>query len=111
MRNMPPDGDQHRTSERADASPLPHARTIELKGHIVDSHILSQVMDVVMDRDAEFYVEQMRIGRHKFDPSYARIAIHAATPKALDELLEFVGKLGAQMLEEGDARTAPYASS
>ncbi|MDP9373241.1 MAG: TIGR00300 family protein [Chloroflexota bacterium] len=107
MRKRQPDGDQHRASERAGTSPLPHARTIELKGHIVDSHILSQVMDVVMDRDAEFYVGQMRIGRNKFDPSYARIAIHAATPGALDELMEAVGKLGAQMLEEGDARTAP----
>ncbi len=28
----------------------PYARTVELHGHIIDSHILSQVMDLVMDR-------------------------------------------------------------
>ncbi len=93
----------------APSTRLPHARTIELRGHIIDSHILSQVMDIVMDYSAEFYIEEIHVGRHKFDPSYARIALHAATPEALDELMEAVGKLGAQQLEgtEGDARTAP----
>ncbi|MDQ3856743.1 MAG: TIGR00300 family protein [Chloroflexota bacterium] len=88
---------------------LPYARTIELRGHIIDSHILSQVMDVVMDYRAEFYIEQFDVGKHKFDRSYARLALHAATPEALDELMEAVGKLGAQLLdgEEGDVRTAP----
>src|SRR3954447_1480292 len=88
---------------------LPHARTIELRGHIIDSHILSQVMDLVMDHNAEFYIEQFEVGRNKFDPSYCRLALHAATPEALDDLLESVNRLGAQGLEaeETDARSAP----
>jgi lysine-ketoglutarate reductase/saccharopine dehydrogenase-like protein (TIGR00300 family) len=88
---------------------LPHARTIELRGHIIDSHILSQVMDLVMDRNAEFYIEQFDVGRNKFDPSYCRIALHAATPAALDDLLESVNRLGAQGLEaeETDACSVP----
>ena len=88
---------------------LPHARTVELRGHIIDSHILSQVMDLVMDHNAEFYIEQFEVGKHKFDPSYCRIALHAATTEALDDLLETVNKLGAQGLEadEIDARGAP----
>jgi lysine-ketoglutarate reductase/saccharopine dehydrogenase-like protein (TIGR00300 family) len=91
------------------AQRLPHARTIELRGHIIDSHILSQVMDLVMDLNAEFYIEQFDVGRNKFDPSYCRIALHAATPAALDDLLESVNRLGAQGLEaeETDARSAP----
>jgi lysine-ketoglutarate reductase/saccharopine dehydrogenase-like protein (TIGR00300 family) len=96
--------------EAGDGQPrLPYARTIELRGHIIDSHILSQVMDLVMDHNAEFYIEQFEVGRHKFDPSYARLALHAATTAALDDLLEAVNKLGAQGLErdEADARTAP----
>lgn len=96
--------DNGETAER-----LPHARTIELRGHIIDSHILSQVMDLVMDHNAEFYIEQFEVGRHKFDPSYCRLALHAATPEALDDLLESVNRLGAQGLEaeETDARSAP----
>src|SRR5919112_6683188 len=86
---------------------LPHARTIELRGHIIDSHILSQVMDLVMDREAEFYIEQFDIGRHKYDPSYARIALHADTAEALDELVGAVLSFGGQVVEseERDART------
>lgn len=91
------------------AGRLPHARTIELRGHIIDSHVLSQVMDLVMDYNAEFYIEQFDVGRHKYDPSYARLSLHAATPEALDDLVEAVGRLGAQLLEseERDARTVP----
>src|SRR3954453_23477412 len=91
------------------AARLPHARTIELRGHIIDSHILSQVMDLVMDHNAEFYIEQFEVGRNKFDPSYCRLALHAATPEALDDLLESVNRLGAQGLEaeETDARSTP----
>ncbi|HEX5505528.1 MAG TPA: hypothetical protein VFW96_23115, partial [Thermomicrobiales bacterium] len=103
-------GDAIERREAADgAAPLPHARTIELRGHIIDSHVLSQVMDLVMDHNAEFYVEQFDVGRHKFDPSYARIALHAATPAALDALVEAVGRLGAQLVagDERDARTMP----
>lgn len=98
-----------RTAAGEGAPRLPHARTVELRGHIIDSHILSQVMDLVMDRNAEFYIEQFDVGRNKFDPSYCRIAIHAATPDALDEMLEAVNRLGAQGLEaeETDARSAP----
>lgn len=105
-------GDQRRerTGNGGNSAPrLPHARTIELRGHIIDSHILSQVMDLVMDRNAEFYIEQFDVGRNKFDPSYCRIALHAATPAALDDLMESVNRLGAQGLEaeETDARSAP----
>ncbi|MEJ7654958.1 MAG: TIGR00300 family protein [Chloroflexia bacterium] len=88
---------------------LPFARTIELRGHIIDSHLLGQVMDVVMDSSAEFYIEKFDVGRHRDDPSYARLALHAATPNALEDLVVAVGRLGAQLLEgeETDARTAP----
>src|SRR5919112_6132457 len=96
-------------TEAGPTTRLPYARTIELRGHIIDSHILSQVMDLVMDHNAEFYIEQFEVGRNKFDPSYCRLALHAATPEALDDLLESVNRLGAQGLEaeETDARSAP----
>lgn len=88
---------------------LPCEQTIELRGHIIDSHVLSQVMDLVMDYNAEFYIEEFNVGRNKFDPSYARLALCAATPAALDDLVEAVGRLGAQQPEhqERDAVTVP----
>ncbi|MBA2363971.1 MAG: TIGR00300 family protein [Chloroflexia bacterium] len=102
---------KHGASEPAGVATarLPHARTIELRGHIIDSHILAQVMDLVMDYNAEFYIERFDVGRNKFDPSYVRLALHAATLEARDELMEAVGKLGAQLVdaEEVDVRAVP----
>lgn len=100
-------------SEPSGRERLPYAQTIELRGHIIDSHVLSQVMDLVMDYNAEFYIDEFDVGRNKFDPSYARLALCAATPEALDDLVEAVGRLGAQQPEsqERDAVTAPAPAS
>ncbi len=106
IREATGDQDEHHGD---DAPRLPHARTVVLRGHIIDSHILSQVMDLVMDYNAEFYIEQFEVGKNKFDPSYCRLALHAATPEALGDLLEAVNRLGAQGLvaDEIDARVTP----
>lgn len=102
-------GQQAAEATTAEHIPLPFSRTIELRGHIIDSHILSQVMDVVMDHSAEFYIEQFEIGRHKYDPSFCRLVLSAATSEALADLLESVNRLGAQEIasEERDARSTP----
>ena len=68
---------------------------IELRGHIIDSMILPTIMDEVMDRGGDFAVQQIDVGRHKDDPSYARIQITAPTPELLALLLDRAQRLGA----------------
>ena len=46
----PKNGTRSAIANGETATRLPYARTIELRGHIIDSHIPSQVMDLVMDR-------------------------------------------------------------
>ena len=54
-----------------------HSDVLELRGHIIDSLVLPQIMEEVMDRGGEFVIQQIDVGRRKDEPSYARIQISA----------------------------------
>jgi lysine-ketoglutarate reductase/saccharopine dehydrogenase-like protein (TIGR00300 family) len=81
--------------------------SIVLHGHIVDSLILTKVMDAVMDHGGNFEVTEMRIGRHKDETSFAQLKLLAADQAHLDHLLDTVQALGAELVDGGDARTTP----
>ncbi len=72
---------------------------IELKGHIIDSLILPKVFDIIMDLGGDFDVLEFQIGKHKTDPSYARILVKAKDRKELDKILEELLKVGARIPE------------
>lgn len=74
-------------------------KEIELKGHIIDSLILPKVFDTIMDLGGDFDVMQFEIGKHKTDPSYARILVKGKDRKHLDEILGELHKVGATVPE------------
>src|SRR3984893_8331227 len=80
--------------------------TIELVGHIIDSWTLPRVWDIIMDRGGNFAVEEMRIGTHKTDPSYARMKVEAPNDEALEFILSELMQLGAVLVHGDDAQTA-----
>ncbi len=84
-------------------------KEIELKGHIIDSFILPKVFDTIMDLDGEFEVLQFEIGKHKTDPSYARILVKGKDRRHLDDILGELHKAGATVpeIKETKLETAP----
>ncbi len=80
--------------------------TIELRGHIIDSLILPRVWDTIMDQGGNFEVEEMRIGRHKTEQSYARMQVIAPDEATLQSLLSELQQMGAVIVQQQDARTA-----
>src|ERR1700682_4115211 len=68
---------------------------VELRGHIIDSYALPQIMDEVMDRGGEFVIEEISVGRRKDEPSYARIQISAPDAEQLALLLHIVQRIRA----------------
>ena len=68
---------------------------IEMKGHLIDSSILTRIFDVIMDLGGEFDVLDIDVGKKKLDPSFARLAIHAKSQKQLDRILEAAYRYGA----------------
>lgn len=78
---------------------------IELSGHIIDSWTLPRVWDVIMDRGGNFTVEEMRIGSHKTDPSYARLKVEAPDSTILELIISELQQFGAALLHGIDAQT------
>lgn len=68
---------------------------IEVKGHLIDSSILTKIFDRVMDVNGEFEVLEINIGKKKKDQSYARLLVQGKTQNHLDKILDLVYREGA----------------
>ena len=71
------------------------SREIEVRGHLIDSLILTKIFDGVMDIGGEFEVKKIQIGKKKKDESYARIQVKGNNQKHLDTILQLVYREGA----------------
>lgn len=70
-------------------------REIEVKGHLIDSMILTRIFDKVMDLKGDFEVLEFTIGKEKKSPSYARLLIKGKSEEHLEQLIEEVYREGA----------------
>ena len=93
----------------ASASPSSgRVRRIELRGHILDSGIFNRVLGILTDHErAQYVIEEFDSGATKVDPSYARLAVEADDPAYLDELIDMLRDVGAEVVDEGDVATEP----
>lgn len=80
---------------------------ITLEGHIIDSGILSKVWGTVMDLGGEFELQEIRVGRHKTETSFARMKISADSDEQLHRILNAVQDDGAVIVSREDVHTAP----
>lgn len=73
-----------------------YEQEIEVKGHLIDSMILTRIFDTVMDLKGDFQVIEFTVGKKKSEFSYARLLIGGRTQQHLYEILESVYREGAQ---------------
>jgi lysine-ketoglutarate reductase/saccharopine dehydrogenase-like protein (TIGR00300 family) len=74
-----------------------------LKGHIIDSMMLPQIMDLVMDVGGNFTIEELTVGQHKTDTSLCRMEVVATSPEQLDRIVRQARALGATVESEQPA--------
>ena len=75
-----------------------------LTGHIIDSMILPQVMDMVMDLGGNFTIEELKVGQHKTDTSICRMEVVAGSAEDLDRIVRQARALGATAESEQPVR-------
>jgi lysine-ketoglutarate reductase/saccharopine dehydrogenase-like protein (TIGR00300 family) len=68
---------------------------IEVRGHIVDSLLLPKILDRILLMGGTFEIRECKIGVHRTDPSYARIAIQADSHEKVAEILGDLVEHGA----------------
>ena len=69
---------------------------IEVKGHLIDSMILTRIFDHIMDLKGDFQVLEFSVGKKKKDPSHARLLVRGRDAEHIERILEAVYREGAQ---------------
>jgi lysine-ketoglutarate reductase/saccharopine dehydrogenase-like protein (TIGR00300 family) len=77
--------------------------TVEVTGHLMDSGILSRVLDDIRDFGGDYVIEQLDVGHDAHDPSSARITVEAADEPSLQRLLMRLQTRGVNQVSAGDA--------
>src|ERR1019366_5266980 len=82
---------------------MPFEEVVEAEGHLIDSHVMEQIFDKVVESNGRFEVEQFRIGRTNSDPSYLRLRLETPTRQQMEHLLAQLLPAGCSPVEGGDA--------
>src|SRR6266704_572937 len=77
---------------------------VEAQGHLIDSHVMEQIFDKVVEYNSRFEVEQFRIGRTNSDASYLRLKVETPSQEVMDHLLQQLLGLGCSPVDSGDAQ-------
>ncbi len=80
---------------------------VRIEGHLIDSLMVPQIMDDVMDLEGEFEILSFDVGRTKTDISTAVFRIYGRDRAHLEELLTAVQEHGAVAVAPEDAVLAP----
>ncbi|WP_457185389.1 ornithine cyclodeaminase family domain [Nocardioides sp. P5_E3] len=80
--------------------------TVEVTGHLMDSGILSRVLDDIREYGGDFVIEEFDVGHEAHDPSSARITVEAPDDDSLQRLLMRLQTRGVNQLAHGDAAVA-----
>jgi lysine-ketoglutarate reductase/saccharopine dehydrogenase-like protein (TIGR00300 family) len=86
----------------AQNQPVPLQERVEAQGHLIDSHIMEQIFDTVVEFGGRFEVEQFRIGRTNSDGSYLRLKIDTDDAESMEKILSQLLGLGCSMVDSGE---------
>ncbi len=77
---------------------------IELRGHIIDSLLLPKVLDEILGGGASFTIREIKIGKQRTDPSYARIEVVGPSPDVMDDIVRRLRQHGAEVVEQKEVQ-------
>ena len=72
-----------------------YSKIIEVKGHLIDSLVLTKIFDRVMDLEGKFEVMKISVGKLKTDESYAKLKIIGKNKTHLNEIMTALHREGA----------------
>src|SRR5215475_8009081 len=91
----------------SETKPMNHVEIVEAEGHLVDSQILSNIMDRVIECGAVYEVIDFKLGRTNDEFSQLQMRVIAPTKDILDKTLEELVELGCYQAQIIDATLKP----
>jgi lysine-ketoglutarate reductase/saccharopine dehydrogenase-like protein (TIGR00300 family) len=75
--------------------------TVEITGHLMDSGLLSRVLDDIRGYGGEYTLDKFDLGYDKDDPSTVRMTVGAEDEESLQRLLMRIQTKGANLVDPG----------
>jgi lysine-ketoglutarate reductase/saccharopine dehydrogenase-like protein (TIGR00300 family) len=88
-------------------SPRRHYEDVRVEGHLIDSLIMSKIMDDIVELGGEFETIEFEVGRTNEDRSHAVIRCIGRDATHLDRIMTAVQDHGAVPLDPSDAELVP----
>jgi lysine-ketoglutarate reductase/saccharopine dehydrogenase-like protein (TIGR00300 family) len=82
---------------------MPFQEVVEAEGHLIDSHIMENIFDKVVEYHGRFEVQEFRIGRTNVEGSYLRMLVETPDAQLLAHLLQSLLELGCSPVDSGNA--------
>ncbi len=79
------------------------SETVEVRGHLIDSAILSRVLDDVLDYGGNYSIDQFDVGRSPVDESFAQLTVMSEDAAALSRLVMRLQSHGVNPTNPGEA--------
>jgi lysine-ketoglutarate reductase/saccharopine dehydrogenase-like protein (TIGR00300 family) len=82
------------------------SETVEITGHLMDSGLLSRVLDDIRGYGGEYTLDKFDLGYDKDDPSTVRMTVGADDEESLQRLLMRIQTKGANLVDPGTPEIA-----
>ena len=79
------------------------SETVEITGHLMDSGVLSRVLDDIREYEGDYVIDRFDVGHDAGDPSHAVITVSAEDDDALQRLLMRLQTRGVNQVDPGEA--------
>ncbi|CAN5769970.1 TIGR00300 family protein [soil metagenome] len=83
------------------------SETVELRGHVMNSGLLSQVLDEIVERGCDYEITRLDVGKRHTDASYVALRLEANDADELRALVERLQSYGANPATDEDATLEP----
>ncbi len=83
------------------------SETVEITGHLMDSGVLSRVLDDIREYSGDWVITKIDVGREASDTSTAFLKVTAESDDEMQRLLMRMQTRGANLVDPGEATVAP----
>jgi hypothetical protein len=78
------------------------SETVEVRGHLIDSGILSRVLNDVLEYGADYSIDRFEVGKSPLDESYAQLTVSTEGPEDLARIVMRLQTHGVNPTDPGE---------
>ena len=79
-----------------------HSETVEVRGHLIDSGVLSRVLNDILEYGGDYSIDNFTVGKTPVDESYARLTVRSEVEDDLARLVMRLHTHGVNPTDPGE---------